>query len=181
MVKKHKLWIRYLDGSLRESKPTDTLWLKIYVQNPPSSIHIRKLFWQRFCLTYDSFLSLLSDLKAHIFFSWWSNEDIYGYPPSYIALLLLGSLRYIGWYFTFDNIEETNGISRELNQSVFHIFILYGSIVLYNLNVLIPATTTNSSIFEEIFQSDGFNGWVGSTDATHIEMSRCAVWLHITI
>ena len=99
-----------------------------------------------------------------------------GTAPSDIALLLLGALRYIGRNFTFNDIEEANGISREVNRSFFHQFILYGSTVLYHQHVTIPATTTNPSKFEEIFRSAGFNGCCGSTDATHIGMLHCAVW-----
>ena len=50
---------------------------------------------------------------------------------------------------------------------------------MYEKHVTIPATTTDISTFEEIFVAAGFNGCIGSTDATNIRMLKCANWASI--
>ena len=55
-----------------------------------------------------------------------------------IELLVLGSLRYLGRRWTFDDIEEQTAISREVHRSFFHAFIDYCSTSLYSRFVLTP-------------------------------------------
>ena len=43
-VKKHILLVRESNGSLRELKPTDTLWYMMYIQTPPYNDRLRKQF-----------------------------------------------------------------------------------------------------------------------------------------
>ena len=43
-----------------------------------------------------------------------------------ISLLLLGSLRYIGRGWCFDDLEEATGISEEVHRVFFHQYILFG-------------------------------------------------------
>ena len=43
-VKRHCLYVRKDDGTLQELLPTDTLWFKLYIDNPPSKRRMLKLF-----------------------------------------------------------------------------------------------------------------------------------------
>ena len=115
-VKKHKLLVRNHDGNLRELKPEDTLWYLLYVSNPPMNERMHKLFRNRFRVPYSMFLDIANDINNHELFSRWQNTDATGDSPSNIKLLLLGSLRYIGRSWTFDDVHEANGISREVNR-----------------------------------------------------------------
>ena len=40
----------------------------------------------------------------------------------------------------------------------------------------VTVTTSDPSVFEELLVSVGFNEWIGSLDATHIDMLSCACW-----
>ena len=68
-VQRHKLLIRDSDGSLREIRPTNTLWYLLYVAHPPITPRIYKLFRLRFRLPYESFVELSDDIYNHPLFS----------------------------------------------------------------------------------------------------------------
>ena len=118
-VKKHKLYSRMPDGNLRELVPEDTIWYHLYVANPPQNERMMVLFRNRFRIPYSYFLDLSKELIKNELFQRWSCCDASGLPPSNFKLLLLGSLRYIGRGWTFDDVSEANGISREVNRQFF--------------------------------------------------------------
>ena len=64
-VKRYKLLVCDNDGSLCEIKPTNTLWYLLYVKDPPCNNRMAKLFRFRFCLPYNEFMTLVSELKGH--------------------------------------------------------------------------------------------------------------------
>ena len=115
-------WMRDSDGSLRPCKPCDSTWHELCIETPPTTIHELTLFRRRFRVPHEFFLELLSDIKKHELFSRWLNCDATKSPPSNIALLLLGALRYIGRAFAFDDIEESTAMSREVMRSFFMSF-----------------------------------------------------------
>ena len=113
-----------------------TIWYRLYVNNPLLDERMEKLFRVRFRLPHALFLQLADDLSKHELFSRWNNPDCTGSSPSNLKLLLLGSLRYLGRSWTFDDLEEANGISREVNRIFFIAFIEYGSTVMYKRYVI---------------------------------------------
>ena len=175
-VKKHDLIVRDADGSLRTLRPEDTNWYILYVLNPPSNERMAKLFRLRFCIPYSSFLELSNDIENNVLFSRWTRTDAVGKSPSNMKLLLLGSLRYIGRGWTLDDIYEATGISINVNREFLKTFIEYGSSVLYKKYVSDPAIDIDVSEREKLFKLAGFDGCIGSCDATHIPMVRCAHW-----
>ena len=177
-VKRHKLMVRDEDGSLREIKPVDTLWYLLYVSNPPTSKRMSKVFRLRFRLPYQSFISLSHDISNHDIFIRWTRVDAVGDPPSNLKLLLLGALRFIGRNWTLDDICEANGISIETNRQFLHAFMEYGSTVLYQKWVLNANINSQIAEQEKVFRRAGFDGCIGSSDATHIPMLRCPHWAH---
>ena len=46
--------------------------------------------------------------------------------------------------------------------------------ILYDKYVTIPAKNLSASELEKLFKQAGFNGCIGSSDATHIGMWSCA-------
>ena len=52
----------------------------------------------------------------------------------------------------------------------------YGSTVLYKKWVIEPALNRNVSDMEKLFQIAGFDGCIGSSDATHVPMLKCPAW-----
>lgn len=118
-VKKHNLYVRNNDGSLRLLTPTDTLWYMLYVMDRPIDEKLKKIFRTRFRIPYFYFIELYDEMSKHETFSRWHHSDALGESPSNLKLLILGSLRYIGRSWTFDDISEANGISREVNRFFF--------------------------------------------------------------
>ena len=69
----------------------------------------------------------------------WRCVDAVWDSPSNIPLLILGCLRYLGRAWILDDIEESNGISREVNRIFLQNFLEYGSTVLFKKWVIKPA------------------------------------------
>jgi hypothetical protein len=90
-----------------------------------------------------------------------------------IELLVLGSLRYLGRGWTFDDVEENTAISKEVHRTFFHRFVELGSTVLYDKYVLTPDNVNEAKTHMREFEEAGFPGCVGSSDATHITTDRC--------
>ena len=122
-MKRHKLLVRDDDGTLRELRSKDTLWYYLYANTPPLNKHLFRQFRMRFCMPYDSFISLSNEIKNHDIFNHWLCHDGAGEPPSNMKLLLLGVLRCIGRAWTLDDVEEANGISREVNRIFLNSFL----------------------------------------------------------
>jgi hypothetical protein len=90
-----------------------------------------------------------------------------------IELLVLGSLRYLGRGWTFDDVEENTAISKEVHRTFFRRFVKFGSTVLYEKYVLTPVYVNEAKAHMREFEEAGFPGCVGSLDVTHITMDRC--------
>ena len=175
-VKQHPMLVRDSNGTLRDLRPEDTLWYLLYVANPPVTLRMLKLFRLRFRVPYDTFLILVEDIKEDDRFSQWNSSDATGVKASDIHLLLLGVLRYIGRGWTLDDVSEANGISRTVNRLFLTKFIEYGSTVLYKRWVLEPSRETNVGEYEALFKASGFDGCIGSVDATHVPIVTCPHW-----
>ena len=175
-VKKHTIEVRDSDGNIRQLKPEETLWYMLYVANPPYNKRMHQLFRLRFRMPYSSFINLSDEISAHPIFVRWRRCDAIGEQPSNLKLLLLGALRYIGRGWTLDDIYEANGISVDVNDCFLKCFIEYGSTVLYKRYVIDPSVNIHVSEREKLFKIAGFNGCIGSTDATHIPMLSCPFW-----
>ena len=59
------------------------------------------------------FLELSHDLSNHETFERWTSHDATNRKPRNITIIFLGSLRYIGRVWNFDDIEEATCMSRE--------------------------------------------------------------------
>ena len=173
-MKRYKILVRDIDGSLREIKPTDTLWYLLYVNQPPTNQRMHRLFRRRFRLPYDSFLSLSEDIMVHSCFARWTRCDAVGVSPSSIKLLIFGCMRYIGRVWTYDDVSEANGISINVNRNFLSCFIDYGSTVLYKKWVLDTNMNTDVREQESIFKLADFDGYICSSDGTHIPMLKCS-------
>jgi hypothetical protein len=90
-----------------------------------------------------------------------------------LELLVLGAFRYLGRGFTFDDLEEATSISCETHHNFFHQFLDVGSIILYPRYVVAPKTAEEAATHMHEFSKAGFNGCVGSTDATHFVIEKC--------
>ena len=126
------------------------------------------------------FTNLLQQLSEHPAFSKFITADALGEQRTDLYLLLLGALCYLGWSWTFDCLEENTAISRESHRSFFNEFIKYGSSILYQKYVTQPAKEMSMKDMSEMFQLAGFNGCIGSTDATHVPLLSCPSWATVS-
>jgi hypothetical protein len=106
-----------------------------------------------------------------LFDAWDETKYVSGQKPSPVELLVvLGSMRYLGRGWTFDDLEESTAISEETHQHFFHIFVIWGSTFLFDKYVTFLACSKEAEEHQEEFREAGFHGCVGSTDATHVGM-----------
>lgn len=175
---------------LRPMIPTMSSWWILYVENPkPECKKWSKKFRSRFRLPYSSFLDLLNMLTlddTDIILSKWRptarKSSTTPFPHlhgswkgcSPLALLLMGSLRYLGRGLTFDDLEECTFISRDVHRVFFHAFIKYGATKLYNMYVKMPESIEELRECEHAYRIAGFPGCIGSCDATHIPLDKVA-------
>jgi hypothetical protein len=173
---RRKSIMEYYDdnGERQPLLPTDTTWYKCYVKVPVRTKEFEALFRSRFRLPYDSFLELVKDAKDGKWFPRWDNNLLKGTNKSSpLELLLLGSLRYLGRGWTFDDLEEVTAISRRVHNSFFHDFIGIGSTILYQKYVVAPTNKEEAARHLQAYLIGGFPGCMGSTDATHILVGKC--------
>ena len=106
------------NGKIILMDPRQTYWCRNYVQFPKvDNTSFQRKFRNRFRLPYEPFKRLLEVVSNRYYFHRWvkirSSTTICKFL---ISLLLLGSLRYLGRGWTFDDLEEATGVSRESHQ-----------------------------------------------------------------
>ena len=171
-----------ITGKLRRVCPHLSSWWLDYVQNPePDCPTWNKVFRQRFRLPYASYLQILEWVSGDncdgLFDRWRTEAD--GFTgrrskkkTSPIELLLLGTLRYLGRGWTFDDISEATKVSRDVHRCFFHAFTTFGAKFLYPRYVCMPHSTADLRNCESEYAVAGFPGCIGSTDATHIPLDK---------
>ena len=181
--------VRHIDAATGKVKyvspdPKSSPWYMTYVLSPESmSEREFKKFRLRFRLPYCQYQQLLQRISNpqdpwSTHFQRWQNRNAAGREPSPLSLLLLGTLRYIGRGFTFDDLEESTSISADVHRVFFHCFISFGSTMLYDEYVLAPTTEEEARSHMKEMEEAGFHGCVGSMDATNVKIEMCRMWLH---
>ncbi|KAI2490256.1 Plant transposon protein [Fragilaria crotonensis] len=178
----------------RKKMPKMSARWEDYIDNPqPSNPHWAKEFRQNFRLPYASYVMILDMIspedKSEQLFDRWKTHDDSCYierennkknkKVSAIELLLLGSLRYLGRGWTFDDMRDVTYISRDVHRKFFHQqFVKFGSTVLYPMYVSAPHMVEELRDCEQEYNIAGFPpGCIGSTDATHIPLEKVCVSL----
>jgi DDE superfamily endonuclease len=168
--------ITLYNGEEHSYVPTMSLWYSLYVNNPQiDNPRFLKIFRARFRLPYESFLELVEKMKPLPHFQRWQRCDATNVPAAPLPLLLLGALRILGRSWTFCDVQESTGISRENVRQFFHVFIKWGGSDLYAEYVKYPTTAAEAAALSIDYEAAGFHGCVGSTDATHILCERIPV------
>ena len=178
-VKKHNtLLYRDTDGIVKPLTWNKSIWYLNYIENPrPSEKKWNEKFRKRFRMPYESFIELGMMAEASPKFDRWKKKDAVGQRAAPTRLMLLGALRYLGRGWTFDDIEEATAIHEETHRQFFHVFIEWGSSVLFDEWVAPPQTEEDLRDHTAEYTMAGFNGCIASIDATHVSMERCSHWL----
>jgi hypothetical protein len=154
--------------------PKMSAWYQTYVVSPEVDLpKFINRFRRRFRCSYDNFIKLTELVRNNPTFQRWLNKDAVGREPSPLELLVLGALRYLGRGWTFDDLEENTSISEECHRQFFHKFIKWASTDLYKTYVIAPSTYDEAQAHMKEMSEAGFDGCVGSVDATHVCMFRC--------
>ena len=165
------LELRGLDGIRRPATPFDMPWYKMYVLEPMlDKKKFHKKFRNRFRQPYSEYVQFVKDAKEGRWFPRWMQCN----STAPLELLILGAFRYLGRGWTFDDLEEATAISAEVHRNFFHQFVHVGRTILYDLHVVTPRTTEDSLTHQHEFNMTGFHGCIGSSDATHISVEKCA-------
>ena len=177
-VKSIPILYKNVDGTEKRIEPKETFWYLKYIANPILHEKDKILFRRRFRLPPSSYLELLREVKSCNLFRRWISKDCVNKNSSPIELLLLGSLRYLGRGWTFDDLEEQTGISKENHRQFFHVFIKFGSTNLFQKYVKAPSLAIDAQTHGNEYNMAGLHGAIGSTDATHISIEKVPVWLN---
>ena len=163
------------DGELEILTPQESSWWLMYVDNVlvQEEKHYQHKFRQRFRLPYQNYKELVKDCKEDDHFARWQHPNAAGKVASPIELLVLGALRYLGRGWTFDDLEESTAIARDVHRCFFHAFIDFGSTVLYERYVNAPLSWEEAKHHMAEFTEAGLAGGVGSSDCTNVVSEKC--------
>lgn len=156
--------------------PRQSHWFIDYVQSDAAEVDDRckKQFRQRFRCPRSFFINLVNRARTENWFpERFEKPDCTGKGGHPLELLILGSLRYLGRGWTFDDLEESTGISAEVHRVFFHKFIEVGATILFDQYVKFPKTKEEIQDACHEFSMAGFDGCVGSADATHVVLEKC--------
>jgi hypothetical protein len=120
-------------------------------------------------LPYHKFVSILEEATIENWFPKWADRKLLnGKRHTPLSLLILGSLRYLGCGFTFDDCEECTAISEEVHHTFFHEFIAFGITTLFNGYDISPTTAKEAPDHLAEFEMAGMPSW----DGTHVVHER---------
>ncbi len=133
-------WRDTEDGPLEIIPLQESLWYHFYVQNfyINEDVKLQKAFCNRFRLPYKQYLELVQLVQLNKLFDRWCGYKSNNKKVSPVELLVLGSLRYLGRGWTFDDCEESTAIDKEVRHCFFNVFIRFGSTELYQKWVITP-------------------------------------------
>ena len=140
---KRKWYCDPITGKMRRVCPHLSNWWLDYIQNPePDCPSWNKVFRQRFRLPYPSYIQILEWVSGDdcdgLFDRWQTEAGVFtgrrnNKRVSPIELLLLGTLRYLGQVWTFDDIKDGTKVSRDVHRCCFmhsqdsvQIFFIHG-------------------------------------------------------
>jgi len=163
------------NGELEEILPTQSLWYILYVESANVTCNrFQNKFRRRFRMPHSSFLELVADAKANNWFPTWMGSNCAGKKSSPLELMILGSLRYLGRGWTFDDCEEATAVGEETHRRFFHQFTAIGATILFDKYVHAPRTVDEIEKHMEEFKLAGLPGACASTDATCIVHKMCS-------
>jgi hypothetical protein len=163
------------NGEVEEILPLESLWYILYISNRNTECHrFQQKFRRRFCMPHSSFIGLVADARAGNWFPTWMGKSCTNKPLSPLGLMILGSLRYLGRGWTFDDCEEATAVGEETHRRFFHQFITIGSTILAKKYIHTPQSSSEIKSHMEEFQMAGMPGACTSSNTTSIVHELCS-------
>lgn len=165
----------------------DTIWYREYVHESGArkyydeceggQQHFSKIFRNRFRVPYSFFQGIVLRIRAENQARsrrghpplWSQGTDCRGTPAAPLELHVLAALRYLGRAWTFDDLAEQTGISRERHRRFFKAFISFYGATVYSEVVTWPTSEEDIASTMREYTMAGFPGAIASTDCTHVE------------
>lgn len=162
-------------GKREQVDPKKSDWYIHYVLSDKCGHRRREKvkFRRRFRIPWRNYRELVAEAREKKWFPNCEKPDAVGRYGAPLDLLILGSLRYLGRGWTFDDLQEATGISAEVHRVFFHDFCEVGATILFERWVTIPGTADEVAASMAEYAAAGFPGCIGSADATHIIMEKC--------
>jgi len=112
------------------SKWQESLWYEDYVLSDKCkdrTSRAGKLFRRRFRMPWETYKTLVKEMRDDDWFAGKvGGQTALGLPGIPLELLVLGSLRYLGRGWTFDDVAEATGVSEETHRKFFRLFCKAG-------------------------------------------------------
>lgn len=150
-------------------------WYNRYVKearHPKNKKHFKN-FRRRFRMPYNSYKALVFEARNDKWFPEYEKCNALGQKGVPLDILILGSLRYLGRGWTFDDLHDATGVSEELHRVFFKAFCKACRKYLYPKWVKRPETAEEIADCMSEFVEAGFNGCIGSADVTHVIIEKC--------
>lgn len=97
-----------------------------------------------------------------------------------LLLKVLGALRVLGRAACFDDVEEGNWISEDVNRGFFHHFCHAVGVRMWDEHVFFPQTDKDVARCCASFEASGFPGCAFSSDCTHVRWGVCPFALKVS-
>lgn len=154
-------------------------WYRRYVSGVGWFKHKKHFqqFRRRFRMPYREFQGLVVLAREQQWFPHYERPNAAKQPGIPLDLFILGSLRYLGRGWTFDDIAEATGVSEESHRIFFSKFVKACRKHLYPMWVKRPVTEEEVKDHMSEFKAAAFDGCIGSADVTHIIMEKCCARL----
>jgi hypothetical protein len=164
-----------INGNQMGHNPYECNWYINYVLYPQTQEPtFQKSFKNRFRITYSMFLKLTEELEGCDEFSRWHSgkKSVDGRRAAPLSLLVLVVMRYLGQAETMDSLAMQAQVGGEVVRNFVHIFLEYGSDILYKRYIKAPSTKEEALTHMHEYTCAGFPGAIASTDATSIELKK---------
>ena len=157
------------------NRAVESEWYRRYVSEVgwfKNKTHFKQ-FRRRFRTPFIEFKGLVVLAREQEWFPTYEKFNACGQPGIPLELFILGSLRYLGRGWTFDDIAEATGVSEESHRTFFSLFVKACRKFLYPMWVKRPETVSEVKDHMSEFKAAAFDGCIGSADVTHIIMEKC--------
>ena len=173
-VKKRKFMTRVYEGYDPTIALNSEWYLKYVIKSRlPMSKVAASTFRRRFRMPYDSFISLVKEAREDNWFPDYENCNALGQKGAPLEILMLGSLRYLGRGWTFDDLFEATYVSQDVHRVFLKVFTKACRKHLYPKWVKRPEAEEEIEDCMHEFKLAGFDGCIGSADVTHVVLERC--------